>query len=133
MLGEILGRRAGEEETESRLRGLRLGVFLAAMVGVALVSGEVRVEGVEGAEGEVGVGTMVMSRLRNSEVSMLMGGMSSVGREVLARFMRDAGVTGALRGEAVMEGRGFEARGGGGAMRTSGSGSGETDSLDETS
>lgn len=78
--------------------------------------------------------TRSTSPFRNSDVSIAIGGISSVGRLVFCSFINDAGVAGApeaLPFPSVNIGdRG--ARGGGG-MSTSGSGSGDTDSFDDVS
>lgn len=79
------------------------------------------------------------SRFRYSEVSMDIGGMSSVGKLVFGILMSEAGVTGAFNGfwdaadPSSVGDRELSDRRGGGAIRTSGRGSGETDSLDECS
>lgn len=68
--------------------------------------------------------------------------MSSVGRLGLVIFIRDAGVAGSPGVEEEAESsadrlfrgdREFLLRGGGGAIRTSGRGSGDTDSFEEPS
>lgn len=85
---------------------------------------------------ESGVST---SRFRYSEVSIDIGGMSSVGKLVFGSLMSEAGVTGAFSGfwdsadPSSVGDRELSDRRGGGAIKTSGSGSGDTDSLDECS
>jgi hypothetical protein len=68
---------------------------------------------------------------------MLIGGISSVGRLVLGKRMSEAGVTGALSfGTSGVSSVGLRAlieRRGGGAISTSGKGSGETESFEEPS
>ena len=70
---------------------------------------------------------------------MDIGGMSSVGKLVFGSLMSEAGVTGAFNGfwdaadPSSVGDRELSDRRGGGAIKTSGRGSGETDSLDECS
>jgi hypothetical protein len=76
------------------------------------------------------------SRFRYSEVSIDIGGVSSDRTLVFGSRISDAGVTGALNPFCVVVTAGFSEpvfRRGGGAIRTSGSGSGDTDSFEEPS
>jgi hypothetical protein len=76
------------------------------------------------------------SRFKYSEVSIDIGGVSSDRTLVFGSRINDAGVTGALNPFCVTVTVGFSGhvfRRGGGAIRTSGSGSGDTDSFDEPS
>lgn len=113
-----------------RREGVRLGVRDEFSVGVVMSS---LIGGLEACWVE---GSTSTRRVRNSVASIDIGGMSSVGRLVLASFISVAGVTGDVRGRFWADSSSRKMRcagGGGGAIRTSGSGSGDTDSFDDPS
>lgn len=79
--------------------------------------------------------TRSTSPFRKSDVSIAIGGMSSVGRLVFCNFINEAGVAGAPGAppSPLLISFGGRVALGGGGMSTSGNGSGDTDSFDEVS
>jgi len=128
MLGEILGCKAGLEETLPRLRLFRAGSFLVIAPGFIGSSGEVcREIPLDGFNEGVNDGVLLLerfkvgvgisspyclpfilvavdesgastSRFKYSEVSIDIGGISSVGKLVFGSLISEAGVTGAFNG-----------------------------------